>query len=851
MKSLIKFAGPCTLNHVHLGWGLDASGAFNTAKESEYHVEMCSVFADEFAQILTDRGHKLFPENLDPDMKTSNPHKRRRAVAAKQPRGRQLPPVLPEYKEIVQMSFSQAKSNSAKILKVAVPVSIVSDRGSPDSHKEHQQPPLSEIHWVKVPPPDERENILPETQVLAGIYRTPEEYFEIAKDAVHPLDLDGAIPDELVRAVASVLENSPMEYSKSLLKFSRELVALVESNKNEDKRALEKLDPHLRKILAGKKLFTMSQLAEKTKHHDDSICRQIPEGFDLVGIAPFHNAFDYEVNLPEKAIKELRALSDINNQALLTRCKPTGDDEADEKLWKQCKEELDAVWLLKAFYNLEDTAHYLGSNPHLSRRFPLKQKDKVRAIDDLLESMVNSAWGSHEKLNLLDADSLAALVRLIEKVYKHGGAEIVLRSGEVITITLHKSWKACNSWRGRNVDLKAAYKQLGVSQRTQWASVICVFDTDSRRPCILPQATLPFGSASSVLHFNRAARLIWRIAVVEFSALWTNFYDDFPTLSPAPLTASVQAAISIYLKCIGWNYSDQPDKDLPFAESFCALGIKFNISEMPACKSSVENRKDRVEKVTKDILEILDDGKFMHYQAERLRGKVQFMEKSIFGRAGKTVARVFNRRGRSPKINDEDQYDLEWLSTWLTKAAPRSLTPEWNDSNLILFCDGACEYEREDKIVSCGAVLYDPRDNSIHYFGIIINEVLVREWSDEGKEQLVTEAELLPNLLARVLWGPRLKGAKLLNFIDSNPALFSCIKGISNSGNCSNIVRAIAQVEAELGLWPWYSRDPSSSNPSDLPSRLKDLPDTWAGIKTTKYVPEQPLSLIGGLWSKA
>ena len=48
---------------------------------------------------------------------------------------------------------------------------------------------------------------------------------------------------------------------------------------------------------------------------------------------------------------------------------------------------------------------------------------------------------------------------------------------------------------------------------------------------------LPFGSAASVLHFNRLSRLFWRLGL-EVGLLWANFYDDYPAILE---TSTVQA----------------------------------------------------------------------------------------------------------------------------------------------------------------------------------------------------------------------------------------------------------------------------------------------------------------------
>lgn len=840
MKSLLQMSGKCELDHVHLGWGRDVQGNFVTAGESEYHAGMCSVVSDIFAREISARGWELVPEQLNPDFKKADGHKKRRAVASKQPRGKFLPPLLPEYKNVEVMTKLDAEKASAKILRIVLP-SQISPEGVSGLFKENQIPLSSEARACIGELPDD-------AKVVAGTFRTPEEFFDLSTSAVHPLDLDGAIPDELTEALCQALSMSTAEYVKHLLHKTRDLIKLSEQCSEEDRKIADALPGYAKRISNGKKFATMQKILKATNHPDKTLVNDMISGFSVVGMSPYTSSFDYEVSLPSRTIGELRQLSPVSNAAILGRVGPTKDAQADLKLWELTEEEVDNGWLLGKFYNLQDVEGVVQGYPHISRRFPLNQGAKVRPIDDFLESNVNTAWGSHERLVLLDADSLAAMVRAIEKVFLQGGHEFTLRSGEICRCTLHPSWQAAGAWQGRTIDLKSAYKQLFVHPSQLWATVISVYDPIRKQPCILPEGTLPFGAAASVHHFNRASRFLWRYMVVENFLLWTNFFDDFPTLAASSVSKSCDAAISIFLKCVGWSYSDNKEKDLPFAEAFNALGIRFDVSRISEGLSTVENRRDRVDKVSSIVEAIIADGTFFHHQAESLRGKVQFMERSIFGKAGKSISRVYQRRGRAPALTDRDAMDLRWLIVWLSTAVPRRLSPDAGAGTVLIFCDGACEYECGKALVTCGAILYDGKSDVVHCFGIRINDELTAEWRLEGKEQLVTEAEIFPILISRVIWASFLRSAKVITFVDSNPALYSCIRGDSLSENCSNIVKAISHREAELSIWSWFSRVPTLSNCADHPSRLKKMPEIWNGKRVVEYSVVQPRSLRDGIW---
>ena len=81
---------------------------------------MVATAAEIMATEVTLKGLLLLPTNLNPTLSDAQPHKKRRAVAAKQPRGKQLPTVIPEFSEIVVMSLAEAVQRKTKILRFVV-----------------------------------------------------------------------------------------------------------------------------------------------------------------------------------------------------------------------------------------------------------------------------------------------------------------------------------------------------------------------------------------------------------------------------------------------------------------------------------------------------------------------------------------------------------------------------------------------------------------------------------------------------------------------------------------------------------------------------------------------------------
>ena len=81
----------------------------------------------------------------------------------------------------------------------------------------------------------------------------------------------------------------------------------------------------------------------------------------------------------------------------------------------------------------------------------------------------------------------------------------------------------------------------------------------------------------------------------------TSFYDDFPVLEFRALSQDTDWLVGQFLECLGWEVSK--DKELPFAPSFRALGVCF---DMRAVRRGgpivVENTQDRKVAITALIL---------------------------------------------------------------------------------------------------------------------------------------------------------------------------------------------------------------------------------------------------------
>jgi hypothetical protein len=388
---------------------------------------------------------------------------------------------------------------------------------------------------------------------------------------------------------------------------------------------------------------------------------------------------------------------------------------------------------------------------------------------------------------------------------------------------LSSDWNGNVSFLGRALDLKKAYKQWAVAQDHLWASVITVWNPVEKRPVAMIQCTLPFGAKASVFFFNRLSRLLRLILARLLKLLVLCFYDDFPFFEPMNTSRLARRVSECVLAALGWDYCDDPAKSFPFAETFTALGVVFDLSRLSEGFAFVANKTSRVVSISEFILRIRDKGFSTRAERDSLRGSLHFLERHVFGRAGKFFIQLLDDGEGIPtgvlKYDDSAKLRLLSIVEWLRLVKPRAVRPDNNQAPLLIFTDGA-EGDVKGCEAACGGLLVDPLDDTVEYFGGPIPDVLVREWRAE-RQKIIAQAELLPVLLAKRCWQQRTANRRVLFFVDNESAKFACVNMMSWSVHSKRIIAAIVKFDIDNQSWTWYSRVPSFSNPADPPSRLE------------------------------
>ena len=69
---------------------------------------------------------------------------------------------------------------------------------------------------------------------------------------------------------------------------------------------------------------------------------------------------------------------------------------------------------------------------------------------------------------------------------------------------------------------------------------------------------------------------------------------------------------------------------------------------------------------------------------------------------------------------------------------PRSVAPTDDRPPLLIFTDGS-EEDGPPAIIACGAIMFDPLDNSREFFSAKVPEQLLREWKQQGNAKSLSK----------------------------------------------------------------------------------------------------------------
>lgn len=763
---ILELAMPCPGNHVHKPFGLHfgpQGWIFDTAIEGEYPKLLCDRYADACVAALTPRFSFITPHS-----NTTWQQNKRSA------------PLVPEYQRIVW----QVKTPS-------IP------------HKLLEPPQGGSNSGAKA---------------KFGIYHTPKQFVEAAKRACHPFDQENAIPDILKENIFNLFTKGSSFVTEKRLQSARKIAQLQKELASEETRFHQTLPEHAQTVLKGKNILLLRHLLREEGFEDLHV-PELMTGVDLVGVPSKSPLF--EVKFVPACTNEQFLMwgAKCNRSLLLSRNIHENDPELAKILWDVTLEEQSKGFLQGPFDSEQDVQSFLGVDDFVcSRRFAIMQGGKPRIIDDLKESLVNSAFTSLDKLCLHDIDFLTSLCMFIANI-SSGGSEVSVSfcDGSRKQSTKCAQFLEAVSWQAKCFDLAKAYKQVPVSTSSRKLGVLMVHRPESGVPAYFVTRSLPFGACGSVFAFNRISRSLWYLGAKMFLLNGGCFYDDFPMIEPTCSSRLAAQSFELLLSSLGWLFSTDPSKTFDFAARCDVLGVTLDVSSLGAGELRLETKPSRFERLKTMFENFCRLGTITRRDAQAVHGLLNFMLGAVMGRSLKVVCRAFsNLAAMDRKLKREDVEHLcEWAANIISQLQPRVLTRGGITSSVLVFTDAAYEAG----VATWGIVLIDELSGTTSVISGVFPGRLVARWTKLAGDQVITQAEACAALLARRNFVEVLSQRRVVFYIDNEAARFSLIKSASPSLTLMRLTQLFHQCgDIDCALC-WIERVPSAANIADLPSR--------------------------------
>ena len=714
-----------------------------------------------------------------------------RAVTNLQPR-RGLPPMVPEFKSIIQHPVDRPlPSNSRKLSTPHQGTAASEEEGNLHLDSSHK-------HTITI-----------------GMHYEPKEFVQQAAKIGHPTRIHSFFPEEVDKVVRQLTQCDPGTTARGRTEEIKRWVHLSKSLDEEEALLKNQMSERRRTVLGGKHLSLFRRLLLDAGHGDTNLVEHLCEGFDLTGGLPESGVFARRIRPAVLSCTELRRVAEICRDSLLQSVASSGDRELDSQLYAATLKEV-----TKGYLQGPVNPDSIPKGATLTKRFGVKQKNKVRPIDDYKASMVNSSVAQSETATVHTIDHISALIACFLKVSNEKG---------------RNSRLAAKTW-----DLKDAYKQIPLSdQAYAQDSYLAVYNPSSGEAEVFQQKVLPFGSIASVTAFLRVAHGIWKLGTELLLLAWTSYFDDFFSVSDEVTARHTEFVISAMFRILGWNLSSEKLVDY---HTVCkVLGVEFDFKMAGQGLVYVRNTEDRVKELCEEIDGILLNCVLKRSDGERLRGRLQFASGQLLGRYARNKMRQLSTHiacGRS-SLSPDTTDALQALKRQLASNIPREVSGNLSD-HVHIYVDASFD---PGKYCGVGGALYDSSGRVLAFFSEEIPESFIREAMAPDQKTMIQELEMLALFIASNLWLPESKGKKVVSFTDSEAVRGSFLKSWSQNDQCSNLLMKIFELEEKHACQIWIERVPSQSNPADELSRC--VLTKWSGIHSTRVDPRKAWSECG------
>ena len=136
----------------------------------------------------------------------------------------------------------------------------------------------------------------------------------------------------------------------------------------------------------------VDKLIKDSGHEDLTLVDDLTRGFDLTGALPRSGVFSQKFRPASMTCEDLRKVSELSRSVIIESLQSSGDPELDQGLFEATLKEVE-----KGFLEGPVCRSSLPPGSTLTKRFPVKQKNKVRPIDDhrphsIYDCLLDEEW---------------------------------------------------------------------------------------------------------------------------------------------------------------------------------------------------------------------------------------------------------------------------------------------------------------------------------------------------------------------------------------------------------------------------------------------------------------------------
>ena len=558
----------CDNQHVHLPWGRTPY-RFSTTQETEYPLDLCKQWAHYVVEFLRNKHAAAFH---NAGSLLTAPDKQARALIARQTRS--SPTFIPNFSHVdtavvardhclvlrARLRASHPTLSGADIPKYATILRLHTLSSFPTARGEGGEKKAAKSDGA--------------VEVAFGVPWDEKGFIQEVVNRGHPYNIFHGLSESMTLAVKNCTQLDEYKIMRDRAQWLKRWTNRAWELRAEEAALHETIPKHRQVIVRKKRFLVLKEILADEQYPDLEVVDHMIRGWDLTGECGGSKALPPDFQPASLTETDLLENAWSANKAIFHSTKGSGDGMVDAELWRKTCEELEKGWLL-------------GPDPSLleggrvTRRFGIKQGEKVRPIDNYSESQVNDAATITNKCSVDGTDTICAMIVSCMNDLKAVGKD----TGLV----------------GRSFDLKAAYRQLAISDKSLKFARVAVFDPEARDTKCFQQLSMPFGARASVVAFLRCARMLqWlahrlRIAV-------TCYFDDYVCVSSPQLARSTETTFETLLDLLGWEYDKEGDKADCMSQMVRALGVEFDLSETAEGRVFVRNTDKR----KADLLEQLD-----------------------------------------------------------------------------------------------------------------------------------------------------------------------------------------------------------------------------------------------------